>query len=142
MNELETLFQKRETRLGVFYPTDYIVASFHSFEAANSAFDALRHAGFKEEDARAVPGSDVLDYLDELKEETGFWGRMMTEFSRVIDTEASFLDYDVQQAKRGAGFLVVRCLSEDDAARIRGLVLPSRPLAMQWYTAGAVQSMV
>ena len=142
MSELTKLFPERETRLGIFYPTDYIVAVFKSFNDAKSAHDALRHAGFADDETRAVPGSDVLDYFDELSQETGVWGWLMTELSRVIDTEAHFLDADIRAAKRGAGFLVVHCLTEPDSARIRELVAPSRPIAMQWYTAGAVQSLI
>jgi len=50
------------------------VAVFKSFDDAKSALDALRHAGFADDETRAVPGSDVLDYFDELSQETGVWG--------------------------------------------------------------------
>jgi hypothetical protein len=145
MNEIADLFHHHEMRLGVFYPTEYIVAIFGSFDAARSAHEALLHAGLTDEESHPARGSEVLDYFDQLSEETGVWGRLMTEFSRVIDTEAAFVDFvdnDIRQAQRGAGFLFVRCLNDHDAERIRELVLPCRPIAMQWYTAGAVQSMV
>lgn len=142
MNEIAGLFHHQETRLGVFYPTGYIVAIFGSFDAAGSAHQALLHAGFTDEESHAASGSEVLDYFGQLTEETGVWGLLMTEFSRVIDTEAAFVDNDIRQARRGAGFLFVRCPNDHSAERIRDLVLPCGPLAMQWYTAGAVQSMV
>ena len=142
MNEIAGLFQHHETRLGVFYPTGHIVAIFRSFDAAHSAQEALLHAGFADEESHAARGSEVLEYFDQLTEETGVWGLLMTEFSRVIDTEAAFVDNDIRQARRGAGFLFIRCPNDNNAERIRELVLPCGPLAMQWYTAGAVQSMV
>ena len=142
MNEITDLFHHHETRLGVFYPTGYIVAIFRSFDAADSAHEALRHVGFTEGESHPARGSEVLDYFDQLTEETGVWGRLMTEFSRVIDTEAAFVDNDIRQARRGAGFLFIRCFNDRDAERIRYLVLPCRPLSMQWYMAGGVQSMV
>ena len=74
------------------------MAVFKSFDDAKSALDALRHAGFADDETRAVPGSDVLDYFDELSQETGVWGWLMTELSRVIDTEAHFLDADIRAA--------------------------------------------
>jgi hypothetical protein len=142
MNEIGALFDHRETRLGVFYPTGYIIAIFRSFDLAHSAHETLQHAGFTDEESHPARASEVLDYFDQLTEETGVWGRLMTEFSRVIDTEAAFVDNDIRQARRGAGFLFVRCAHDQESEHIRSLVLPARPLSMQWYTAGGVQSMV
>jgi WD40 repeat protein len=142
MSELAKLFHEQETRLGVFYPTHYVVAVFRSLEMAQSACNALVDAGFSKDEARAVPGSDVLEYFDELSEQTGIWGLLMTEFSRVIDTEASFVDKDIHAARRGAGFLIVGCGTQEEAEHIHGLVAESEPIAMQWYSTGAVHSLV
>src|SRR5262249_19776788 len=142
MSQLLTLFKDSETRLGVFYPKDYVVATFWSFDKAKAAFQSLRHAGVKEYEAMAAPGSDVLDYFNELRAETGIWGNLMTELSRLIGTEAKFLDEDAKAARRGAGFLVVHCTNEADAERIRKLLTPHDPLAMQWYRAGAIRCLV
>jgi|HubBroStandDraft_1064217.scaffolds.fasta_scaffold92367_2 hypothetical protein len=142
MSELAELFQEQETRMGVFYPTGYVVAVFRSLDQAKSAHQIVCRAGFTQADARAVPGSDVLDYFDELSAQTGIWGLVMTEFSKAIDTEASFQEKDIKVAKRGAGFLVIRSETEEEAERIRGILAGSGPLAMQWYGPGAVYSLV
>jgi hypothetical protein len=142
MSELAGLFQEQETRLGVFYPTGYVVAVFRSLGEAKSAHEVLCRAGFPRDEARAVPGSDVLDYFEELSAQTGIWGLLMTEFSRAIDTEASFQDKDIKAAKRGAGFLVIHSETEERAERIHGILAGCGPLAMQWYGPGAVHSLV
>jgi hypothetical protein len=36
MSELATLFKEPETSWGVFYPKNYVIATFHSFSAAAS----------------------------------------------------------------------------------------------------------
>ena len=61
MSELATLFKEQETSLGVFYPKNYVIATFHSFDAAASANDTLRRAGLSEHESRAVPGGELLD---------------------------------------------------------------------------------
>ena len=142
MSELAQLFKEQETRMGVFYPTGYVIAVFRSFDQATSAQQVLYRAGYKKDDVRAVPGSDVLDYFHELRDHTGIWGLLMTEFSRAIDTEASFQDKDITAAKRGAGFVVIRSETEEEAERIRGFLAGSGAMAMQWYGPGSVHSLV
>ena len=142
MSQLAGLFRESETRIGVFYPKNYVVAIFRCFDHAESARKALRRAGFTEQEAIAVPGADVLEYIAEVRAETGIWGMLMTELSRLIGTEAVFGDEDIDKAKRGAGFLVVRCEAEEEADKIRQLVVDCEPMEMQWYRAGAIRSLV
>ena len=142
MSELATLFREQETSLGVFYPKNYVIATFHSFDAATSANEALRRAGLGEDESRAVPGGELLDYFDEMHEYTGVLGSLMTELSRLIGTEAAFEDNDRRQARRGAGFVVAHCSTEIEAERIRKIVQPFDPVAMQWYWAGAIRSLI
>ncbi len=142
MSQLATLFKESDTRLGVFYPKKYIIATFPSFGAALKAHDALMRAGFKEEELRAVPGSEVLEFFEEVREHTGIWGDFMTQLSRFIGTEAAFVDNDVELAQRGAGFVAVYCEDEPESRRIHDLMLPFEPLAMQWYLSGAIRSLV
>ncbi len=142
MSELATLFREPETSLGVFYPKHYVIATFPSFDAAKSANQALMRLGFDETQSRAVSGSDLLDYFDELHAQTGFLGDLMAEFSRLIGTEASFADDYARQAHHGAGFVAAHCSTEDEAQRICDIVRPFEPVAMQWYRAGAIRSLI
>lgn len=142
MSQLATLLKNHETRLGVFYPKKYIIATFPSYQEALRAHDELRHAGFQEEEIRAVPGSDILEFFEEVREHTGIWGDFMTQLSRFIGTEAAFQDNDRQLARRGAGFVAVYCENEHEADRIRALMLPFKPMAMQWYLDAAIRSLI
>jgi len=142
MNLLSTFFKGSETCLGVFYPKRYIIATFASFESATLAERALRSTGLDSDEVRAVPGGEMLHFFRELRVRTGVLGDLMTEFSRFIDTEASFFDRDVWEARQGAGFLAVHCSTQREADHIRRLVTPLHPSAMQWYRMGAVYSLV
>src|SRR5579871_831263 len=142
MSELGTLFKAPESSMGVFYPKNYVIATFRSFETAACANEALRRAGFSEDESRAVPGSDLLDYFDEIHERSGVWGTVMTELSRLIGTEAAFEDKDTRQARHGAGFVAVHSSTEAEAERISKIVKPFDPIAMQWYWSGAIRSLI
>jgi hypothetical protein len=142
MDQLSTLFDGSETWLGVFYPRKHIITTFPSFEIAISAKHALRATGFRRGELRAVSGGEMLRFLRELRARTGFLGDLMTEFSRLIGTEAIFLDRDIWEAKHGAGFLAVRCSTERVAEHIRERVRPLHPTAMQWYRTRAVWSLI
>lgn len=142
MNQSTTLFKGSETSFGVFYPKKYIIATFPSLQNAISARYILRNAGFHLDDVRAVSGDEMLSFFHELHVRTRLLGDLMTEFSRLIGTEAVFFDRDVWEARHGAGFLIVPCVTELDADRIRKLLTPLHPSAMQWYRMGAVWSLV
>ena len=141
-DQLATLFQGSETWLGVFYPRKYIIATFSSFDTAMSGKQALRAAGLRPDELRAVSGSEMLHFFHEMQVRNGLLGDLMTEFSRVIGAEAGFFDRDVWQARHGAGFLAVHCSTQKEADHIRQQLTPLHPVAMQWYRMAAVQSLV
>jgi hypothetical protein len=141
-DQLATLFKGSETWLGVFYPRKYIIATFSSFDTAMSGKQALRAAGLRPDEIRAVSGGEMLHFYHEMQARTGLLGDLMTEFSRFIGTEAGFFDRDVWEARHGAGFLVVYCSTQEEADHIRQRLTPLRPVAMQWYRRAAVQSLV
>jgi hypothetical protein len=142
MNLLSAFFKGSETCLGVFYPKRFIIVTFPSFESATLGERTLRTTGFRPGEVRAVSGGEMLRFFCELRVRTGLLGGLMTEFSRFIGTEASFFDRDVWEARHGAGFVAVHCSTEQEANRIRGLLIPLHPSAMQWYRTGAVCSLV
>ena len=136
------LFKGSETYLGVFYPKKYIIATFPTFETAVSAKRALRAIGVSPDEVRAVSGWEMLHFFSELRMRSGPLGVLMTGFSRLIGTEASFVDRDVWEARHGAGFVAVHCSTEREADRIRKVLTPMHPAAMQWYRTGGVHSLV
>ena len=141
-NQLATLFKGSETWLGVFYPRKYIIATFPCFDTAVIGKQSLQAAGLRRDQIRAVSGGEMLHFFREMQVRTGLLGDLMTEFSRFMGTEASFFDRDVWEARHGAGFLAVHCSTEKEADYICQQLTPLRPVSMEWYRVGAVQSLM
>ena len=138
-SRLYQFFQGAPTTLGVFYPTHFIFASFPSFPHAQKAARALREAGHS--DLVSASASETLQFMNEIRSETGVGGALMAALSRFFGTEAVFTDIDVKKAEGGAGFLAVYCPGDDYAERIRDLAAPFEPLAIQLYLPSGVRSL-
>jgi hypothetical protein len=142
MTALTSFFKESESSLGVFYPKHYVIATFKTFAGSEKAAQALRGAGFGDEEVLAIPGADVLKYFEEFRANSGLWSGVMTMLSRGFGTEQVFADDDVQRAKAGAGFLAVHGPQEADKSRVKALVTPFEPIAMHWYAAGGVECLI
>jgi len=109
MATLTRLFKGSDSALGVFYPTDYIIAIFPTFAAAQEASQALRGAGLSKDEVLAIPGSEVLKYFEEFRAHSGYWASIMTVLSRAFGTEQVFADGDVESAPvKGSWRSIVR----------------------------------
>ena len=124
MNNLVDYFKTSGTRLGVFYPSHYLIAVFRNPAAAELAVHKLWNAGFAPSDAIAADGKAVLEFD---KAETDLTGFMMQPISRFFATEQVFADHDLEDARQGAGFLAVRCPT-DDLKKPRGALLNPKGL--------------
>ena len=132
-SRLARLLQGSRTLLGIFYPKYFIVAVFRSFEAAQSAAQALHTADFGEDELLAVSGGEMLQHLKNVRARSGLWTGLATELSRVLDTQANLVDREVELAGAGAGFLLAYAPDEPLEARISEMVKPFGPVAMVWY---------
>jgi len=139
-SELYRFFKGSATTLGVFYPTHYIFASFPSLQNAQSAAKALEAAGFPE--TIAASAAETFTFMNEIRSEVGLWGALMSSISRFFGTEEVFVDIDRAKMEDGAAFLAVYCRREEHAERIRDLVMPFEPLAMQLYLPGGIRSLI
>ena len=140
--DLFAFFKGAKTSLGVFYPWKYVIATFPSFEAAKAAGDALRQAGMGADEVMAVTGEEMLKFFDQLRTETSLFGALMAGFSRVIATEAAFVEADIRRAREGAGFLAVYHPDEAGTQRLRELLAPLGPVSMHWYRRGSIESLI
>jgi hypothetical protein len=127
------------TMLGTFYPTNRVIAAFPSPDSAEKAYRLLLGIGME---VNILPPEEALRFFTECRDETSQLGSLMTRLSRHLDNESSYLDDDIIRAKAGSGFLIVQCESDEDAARIRGIVEPFAPSAMHRYLQLGVESMV
>jgi len=142
MTSLTNFFKETDSKLGVFYPTHYIIATFRTFDQTKLAAQALRTAGFSDQEVLAIPGSEILSYFEEFRANSGVWASVMTMLSRAFGTEQVFADTDVERARAGAGFLAVYSPDEAVTARVKAILDPFEPRAMHWYEAGAIQSLI
>jgi hypothetical protein len=142
MTTLTNFFKESDSKLGVFYPNHYIVATFPTFVKTKEAAQELRKAGFSETEVLAIPGSEVMKYFEEFHANSGLWAGVMTMLSRAFGTEQLFADDDVERARAGDGFLAVHSEEESTTARVRAIIEPFEPRAMHWYQAGGIQSLI
>ncbi len=142
MTTLTSFFKDTDSSLGVFYPKDYIIATFPSFEKTKQAAQALRGAGYSENEVLAIPGEEILQFFEDFRAHSGLWSSTMTVISRAFGTEQVFADSDVESARAGAGFLAVHSPEEPATERVHALVQPFGPRAMHWYTSGGVQCLI
>ena len=138
--ELYRFFHGSATTLGVFYPTHYIFGSFPSLENAKKAAKTLQSAGFVE--TVVASSAETYRFMNEIRCDVGLWGALMASISRFFGTEEVFADITIAKAEEGAAFLAVYCRREEHADRIRDLIMPFEPLAMQLYLPGGIRSLV
>ena len=139
---LTSFFKGSDSTLGVFYPTDYIIAVFPTFASAEAAAHALRGAGLGEDEVLALRASEILRYFKEFRAHSGVWAGIMSVLSRAFGTEQVFADDDVQSARAGEGFVAIYSPGEAEAHRIKDLVLPFGPKAMHWYHTAGVECLI
>jgi hypothetical protein len=142
MTTLASFFKESDSKLGVFYPKHYVIATFPSFEITEQAAQGLRKAGFSDQEVLAIPGSEILEFFEEFQANASVGSGVMTTLSRALGTEQIFADDDVEKARTGAGFLAVHSPEETVANCICAILKPFEPCAMHWYEAGGVQSLV
>jgi len=136
MAALSDFFHGSDTTLRVFYPTHCLVAVFLQEKDARTAGDLLRAAGFATGEMIVASGQDVIE-LD--RHETGFGGAIMQALSRFFKTEQYYADRDLDRARHGAGFLIVRCGNAIEKQKAWEIMEPVNPLAARYYDIGAVE---
>jgi len=136
MNKLEDYFKTSGKKLGVFYPTHHLIAVFRSPAGAESALRKSLNGGFAPSDAIAADGKAVLEFD---QAETHLAGLVMQALSRFFSTEQVFADHDLEDARQGAGFLAVRCPTDDLKNAAWSLIEPEDPLDARYYSALGIE---
>ena len=136
MNSLVDYFKTSGKKLGVFYPTHSLIAVFRNPAGADSVVHKLWDAGFAPSDAVAAHGKAVLEF-DESEMDLGAF--VMRAISRFFATEQVFEDQDLEDARRGAGFLAVRCPTDDLKNTAWSVIEPEGPLDARYYSAGGIE---
>jgi hypothetical protein len=139
MSRLATFFKGGDTHLGLFYPTHYLIAICPDSERARKGEQALRGAGFSEDEVIAVPGEDLRELVREEEVHGGLFGYLMKEFSRFLHTEAVYTDLDLKEARHGAAVLAVHCAGDAAKSSAWSRLQPIHPLAARYYSAGGIE---
>jgi hypothetical protein len=133
------IFKGSDTKFGIFYPTDYLVAVFPDMPATRRAEKALGFAGYLDEDVVAMSGDAVIRFAEEHLQNTGLWGLLMQQLSRMFATEEVYTDHDLKLAKEGAAFLAVYCPHAERRRPTWELIEPFGPLAGRHYALDGVE---
>jgi hypothetical protein len=136
MTTLADFFHGSDTTLGVFYPNHCLVAVFLQEPDARSAGDLLRSAGFGSDELIVASGKDVIEFD---KHETGLAGALMQALSRFFKTEQYYADRDLDLARQGAGFLIVRCANATVKEQAWKIIEVKNPLAARFYAIDGVE---
>jgi hypothetical protein len=136
MNALVDYFKTSGMKLGVFYPTHHLIAVFRNLTGAEAALQKLLQAGFLPSDVIAANGKSVLEFDEE---ETSLAGFLMQAISRFFATEQVFADQDLKDARHGAGFLAVRCPTDDSKNAAWSVIQRESPLDARYYSAVAIE---
>jgi hypothetical protein len=139
MSTLTAFFKHSDTQFGVFYPQNYLVAIFADMTKAEHAMLMLRNSGFTDEDVIAVPGTDVIQFAEELRMNDSVWGLLMQQLSRAFATEEKYMDHDLKLAAAGAAFVCVYCPTEKLKQDAWKTIQPAEPLIARHYTVGGIE---
>jgi hypothetical protein len=139
MSTLERFFKGSDTRFGIFYPQNYLLAIFPNFEEAARAERQLLNAGFLQEDVVAVPGEDVVEHAEEHLKKQGLWSLLMQELSRIFETEEVYADKDYELARQGAGFVAAYCPSDPLKEKAWRAMDGCNPIAARRYALGGIE---
>jgi len=131
MNKLVDYFGTSVERMGAFYPTHCLVAVFRNPAAAESTLHKLLSAGFASSDVIAADGKAVLEFDRDEKDLAHF---IMQAISQFFATEQVFADHDLEEARRGAGVLAVRCPTTDLKNTAWSLIESEEPLDARYYS--------
>jgi hypothetical protein len=131
MNKLADFFGASVERLGTFYPTHCLVAVFRNPAQAESALHKLLDEGFAASDVIAADGKAVLEFDQGEKNLASF---IMQAVSRFFSTEQVFADHDLADARHGAGFLAVRCPTDQLKNAAWRVLELERPLDARYYS--------
>jgi hypothetical protein len=140
--ELTGYFKDKGITSGAFYPTKHVVAVFETFDLASSARQRVSNAGFDGKQALVSSGADFGKFLEDLRANRSIAGAVLTEVSRILDTEQGQIDQYEDWARRGYSFLVVYSATEECARQISSLVMELGPVALHWFAPSAVHSFV
>lgn len=131
-----------EQSFGVFYPTNYLVSTFPSYEVAVRAKEELEKNGVPADDILVLRGEEFVALEERAHEDASLWSRITSRISKVVGTEELHLEYDLNHARSGAAFLALHCPTQEEGQHIYNLLKHLAPLSMRRYSPYTIDRLV
>lgn len=122
-----------ETSFGSFFPKNYVLAVFKTDAEAAKAGEALRAAGFSEEDVIVASGADVVEHDEAVRSQQGVMAKLGEKWSRLYTDEAADADALITMAGQGAAFVLTYAPEEEDTTRAAAVLRPLSPPIFRKY---------
>ena len=139
MSRLAAFFKDGGTRLGVFYPSHYLLAVFPNLEASDVAKRDLVKAGVTDAEVISASGEEVVEFAANQVLDDGITGFFMSKLSRAIGTETAYADNDLAAAKSGAAFIAVHCPTDELKTKAWNSLEPQHPISARYYSFGGIE---
>jgi hypothetical protein len=136
---LSEFFHGADAKFGTFYPFQYVVAVFPSFERSTAGESLLRQEGLRSGEVLAIPGYAFAEFLEEHRAHRGLGGMLVTLVSRFLDTEVVLMDSYMTWARSGSGFLFAYGKTEAAMESIAQLLTPLGPFSMHGFLTGSIR---
>lgn len=124
---------------GIPYPKNRIVAVFPGLPEAVQARKALLSGSFQAAEAIAIPGAEFVEQIKQIQEKSGVTGFVVRELSRLIGTDATYTDEDLEMATSGHAFLVVSAATEERKKEAWESLKQFGPILARHYGSGGVE---
>ncbi|MGH8113905.1 MAG: hypothetical protein ACREPS_02455 [Rhodanobacteraceae bacterium] len=134
-------FKRSDTTFGTFYPRQYVVAGYPSFEAAHAAESAFAASGVDADDVRAATGDFVVNRL-EAHREVNWLQRTLAHVAEFAGAESSFLQDDAELANNGGAFLFLFAPNDSHVVHARIIFSQYPPVYARRYLNGMVERII
>ena len=127
-----------ETSFGSFYPKNYLLAVFPDDATAVRAGDALRAAGFAEDDVVVASGAQALAHDAALNANEGWFTRLREQWAKLYTDASAGTQRLLERARAGSAFVLTYAPEDDQRARAADTLRPLGPQRMLYYGAFTV----
>jgi hypothetical protein len=118
---------------GSFFPKNYVLAVFKTDAEAAKAGEALRAAGFTEDDIIVAAGADVAAHDADVQAQQGILAKLGEKWSRLYTDEAADADALMNLARQGAAFVLAYAPDTETTERATEALKPLSPPIFRKY---------
>lgn len=123
----------------IFYPTDYVIAAFEEQQLIEGARDALKHAGFAENDLIVLDAAQMRSLKREKQQDEKHNPLdAVKSLLSVMGDDSNFAEQYIELADRGFSFLLAYAPDEERTARASDLIKSFKPQRARKYTSMTV----